>query len=185
MTTPYPEKAKSVPTYESQHFSGLVVKDPDTQKNRIRINDERGYTHFLNSKCKAGDVVSVFYTNKKPKRTELQNRYFHEYLSLISLSSGNTVEALKIWIKGEFLSKGITEVFGRKVRIVRSTTELNISEMNELIERIEETTGIPAPPTDLFKAPHTHEEHEKLKVEQKTFYKSLSFPEKLKTKIHG
>lgn len=50
MTTPYPKKAKSIPTYESTHFSGLVVADPDTGRNRIRVNDERGYSYFLNQK---------------------------------------------------------------------------------------------------------------------------------------
>ena len=178
--TNYPKKSKSIPTYESQHFSCVVVADPETGKNRIRVNDEMGYRYFLNQKCKKGDIVSVYYTNKKPKRTDLQNRYFHEYLSLISLSCGHSVDELKTWAKGEFLSKGITEVFGRKVRKVRSTTELNISEMAELIEKIEEITGIPAPPTELFKLPHSHEEHEKLKKDQTTLYKNMSLATGLK-----
>ncbi len=171
--TSYPNKSKSIPTYESQHFSGLVVVHPDTGKNAIRINDEKGYYYFLSQKCKVGDTISVYYTNKKPKRTDSQNRYLHEYLSLISLSCGHTVEELKIWIKGKFLSKGITEVFGEKVRKVKGTSELNISEFAELIERIEETTEIPAPETDLFKMPHSNQEHERLKREQISHYSSL------------
>ena len=177
----YPKKSKSQPTYESQHFSGVVVADPENnQKNKIRINDEMGYFYFVNRKCKRGDIVSVYYTNKRPKRTELQKRYYFEYLSLISLSSGHTVEELHAWVKGKFLSKGITEIFGSKVRRVRSTNQLSITEMAELIERIEEITGIPAPPTDLFKMPHSHEQHEKMRAEQKKHYKSLKPSKKLK-----
>jgi len=127
-----------------------------------------------------GDEVSVYYTNKKPLRSDLQNRYLHLYLSLIALSSGNSVKQLKTWVKGRFLSEGITEVFGDKVRVVKSTTELNRSEFEELINRIEEVTQIPAPPTELFKRPHSHEEHRKLKEDQATLYKSLSLPKGLK-----
>lgn len=170
----HPKKAKSIPTYESQHFSGVVTVDPETKKNRVRINDQRGYAHFLNQKCKAGDEISVYYTNKKPKRTELQHRYYFQYLSLIGLSCGHTADELNIWVKGKFLSKGITEVFGMKVRRVKSATELNISEFCELIERIESETGIPAPATDLFKKPHSHEEHRKLKEDQKSLYESFT-----------
>lgn len=177
-----PKKTKSIPTYESQHFSGLVVIHPTTGKNTIRINDERMYNYFLNIKCKLGDNLSVYYTNKKPKRSEAQNSYLHLYLSLISLSSGHTLKELKTWAKGKFLSKGITEVFGDKVRVVDSTTDLNRSEFQEFIERIEKTTEIPAPPTDLFKMPHSPSEHEKLKKEQTTLYSSLTVSKKLKIK---
>lgn len=176
----YPKKSKSIPTYESQHFSGLVVIHPTTGKNTIRINNERMYSYFLSEKCKVGDIVSVYYTNKRPKRTELQKRYYFEYLSLISLSCGHTVEELHSWAKGKFLAKGITEVFGQKVRKVKSTNELNRSEMAEFIEGIAEVTGIPAPETDLFKMPHSHEEHKRLKAEQKTTYQNYNFPKKLK-----
>lgn len=180
MSTPI-QKQKSYPTYESQHFTA-TVRQVDG-KNRIAISDEKGYSYFLNQKCKTGDNVSVYITNKKPKRSDLQNRYFHEYLSLISLSCGHTVDELKTWVKGKFLSKGITEVFGEKVRKVRSTTELTIGEMKELIDQIENITEIPAPPTELFNQPHTHAEHEKLKADQKSFYQGLR-PKNIKLKSH-
>ncbi len=154
--------------------------DPNTKERRVKINDDRTYRYFLYEKCSVGDKVSVYYTNKKPKRTELQNRYLHLYLSLISLSSGNSLKALKSWVKGRFLAEGITEVFGDKVREVRSTTELNKSEFEELINRIEKVTGIPAPPTELFKLPHSHEEHRQMKEEQKRTYQGYKFPKRLK-----
>jgi|GEM_PF-3078352 len=178
--TPYPKKEKSIPTYESQHFLGLVVADPITGKKRIRINDEIRYSYFVNQKCQRGDIVSFYITNKRPKRTVAQVHYFFEYLSLISLSTGNSTQALKAWVTNTFLLKGITEVFGETVRIVRSITELNISEMAELIERISETTGIPPPPTELFKLPHSPEQHEKLKQEERSIYQNYKCKVKIK-----
>ncbi len=186
---------KDIEYEEYQYNQGLEYPTDTDQfrrgmeKSRTRISDmkeklkELEKSQSINpNNLKVGDIISVYYTNKKPKRTDAQKRYYFEYLSLISLSCGHSVEELHTWVKGNFLSKGIKEVFGHKVRVVRSINELNISEMSELIEKIEEITEIPAPPTDLFKLPHSHQEHEKLKREQTTLYSSLTVSKKLKIK---
>lgn len=165
--------AKSYPSYTSQTFTGEVVQKPDSRDKAVKINSINLYQHFLNVTCKIGDHISIVLTNKRPKRSAKQNNYLHLYLSLIALSSGHTMEELKAWIKDEFLCKGISEVFSRKIRIVRSTTELNIPEFIELLERIEEKTGIPLPQTEPFLNPMSPAEFDKLKKEQKKIYSKL------------
>jgi len=75
---------KTLPTYTSQNFAGRVVLTQ--QKNQIGVmesvrsimmNAPMLYRHFLNETCKIGDEVSMYITNKRPKRSEAQNNYFH------------------------------------------------------------------------------------------------------------
>lgn len=164
---------KTYSTYESQSFAGKVVTTPDPHARRIELNAPAYFQHFLKNTCQIGDMVTMYITNKKPKRTEAQNRYLHLYLGLIALSCGHTVEELKVWIKGKFLSKGITEVYGDKIRVVRGTHELTKLEFIELLAQIEETTEIPLPVTDPFLDPMTQEEWDALKADQKKVYSKL------------
>jgi len=84
------------------------------------------------------------------------------------------MKELKAWVKGKFLSEGITEVYGDKVRVVKSTADLNISEFMELLERIEEETKIPLPKTDPFNKVLTPAEYDTLKANQKKVYERLT-----------
>ena len=124
---------------------------------------------FLNN-MRPEDAITEILTDKKPLRSELLNSYYWLYLSLISLSSGHTDKELHIWAKGKFLTKGITEIFGDKTRIVDSTTKLNRAEFCEYICRIEDATNIESPFTEPFLKPLTHNEYAKLKAEQKAYY---------------
>lgn len=176
-------KTKKYATYESQAFGGYVVIDPTTEQRRIKISAPLLYQHFLDHTCSLGDYVSMAITNKKPKRTAQQNSYYHLYLSLISISSGSSVKALKKWAVGKFLSTGITEVFGEKVRMVKSSAELTVSEFIEFLARIEETTEIPLPDAEPFLKPLSHEEYAELKANEKRVYQKLvakNIPKKIK-----
>lgn len=163
------------PTYKSQQFVGKVIEIENDGKleRHVRINAVALYQHFLKNICKLGDEVSLYITNKRPKRSQAQNRYYHLYLSLIARSSGHTSDELHIWAKGKFLSTGITEVYGDKVRVVNSTTLLTIGEFCEYICKIEDETGIKAPATDPFLVPLTTAEYESLKNEQRAAYKRM------------
>lgn len=171
---------KKIYSYQSQQFLGVVVVNPETKLRAVKLNAQPLYQHFLNETCKLGDEVTMNITNKRPKRTTQQNSYLHLYLSLISESSGHTMKELKAWIKGKFLTQGISEVFGEKTRVVKDTRELNVSEFIELLERIEETTHIPLPDTAPFLKPLSHEEYAKLKEKQKSIYARLVFNPKIK-----
>jgi len=171
--------SKRNPTYQSQSFLGVVSFDPATKQVRVALNSPQLYQHFLKTVCKLGDVVSLYITSKRPKRSIAINRYYHLYLSLIALSSGHTIKELKFWVKGRFLTIGITEVFGVKTRITKSTADLHTGEFLELLDNIEFETGVPLPNTEPFNKALTPKEFEALKVNQKKIYQRLT------TKIKG
>ena len=160
--------SKKSPTYESQTFLGKVLEKDGERK--LILNSPALYNHFLKTTCRVGDEVALSMTNRRPKRSLQQSNYYRLYLSLISLSSGHTPEELHVWAKGKFLSKGIKEIFGHKVRVVTSTARLTIGEFCEYICRIEDETTIPCPKTDPFLKPLSHDEYAELKEEQKQAY---------------
>lgn len=135
-----------VHSYTSQRFAG-IIKEVDG-KRVWEPTHPYWYQHELN-KFKLGEPVTCVYTSKKPKRTEAQNRYYWGvYLPLIAAETGNDVEDLHTLFKGLYLNRGVVEVLGNKVRRVKSTTELTVSQFIEFIQKIEELTGVLAPPTD-------------------------------------
>lgn len=163
------KKRQYNPTYESTTFIGTVV-EADNGKNRISIDHPLHYQHFVNHTCKRGDKVALTMTNRRPKRSLAQNRYMHLYFSLISESSGHTMMEIKNWAKGKHLSKGITEVYGSKVRIVKETSQLNMSEMCEFLNIISEDTTVPLPDPEPFNLPMTLDEYGRLKEKQRVEY---------------
>ena len=166
---------KTYPTYKEQSFRATIKDNPDGNK-KIGFHHP-GYLQMFINNYKPNDEITITITERKPRRTEQQNNYYWLYLSLISKSTGYTPDELHIWVKGKFLAQGITEIFGSKVRKVKSTTSLTRPEFAELICRIEDETGIPAPKTEPFLKPLTHGEYAILKEEQKSFY------ERMKAKI--
>lgn len=159
------------PTYKSQTFTGIVCKKADGN-NAISYNYLSQRQMFLNNMKNGQDITDIL-TDKKPLRTTQQNNYYWLYLSLVALSSGHTSNELHLWAKGKFLTEGITEIFGDKVRVVDSTTKLNKAEFCEYICRIEDATDIEAPTTEPFLKPLTHNEFSKLREEQRGFYQRM------------
>lgn len=166
---------KSYPTYKSQTFTGKIVRKEN--ENFLIYNYPKIVRQYLNLSCRPGDNVTITLTNKAPKRTLQQNNYYWLYLGLIALSSGHDTKMLHDRFRGEFLSKGITEVFGAKTRKVKSTTDLNRPEFCEYLERIEVLTEIPLPDCEPFLKPLTYAEYDKLSEAQRSSY------EKMKAKI--
>lgn len=135
-------------SYTTRNFLAEVVFDEKEQRNRVKLVHDLYYQTEIN-KFKVGEKLSLNLTSKKPKRTESQNRYYWGvYLPLIAKETGNDVDDLHNLFKGKFLSKAIVECLGEKVRRIRSTTDLSVSDFMEYIQRIEEMTGILSPPTD-------------------------------------
>lgn len=138
--------ATLVHTYTTKNF-GATVETVDDKKVLKIINEPYFRTELL--KFKDGEKLSVAITNKKPKRTEAQNRYlWGVYYPEIAKQTGHSIEEIHEWAKGKFLTDRIIEVLGDKVRIKKSTTELSVVEFGEYIMRIESETGVQAPPTD-------------------------------------
>jgi len=140
---------------------------------KVKLNGPQYLDHFLKTHTKIGDDVLMVVTSKRPKRSQSQNNFLFVYLDLISLSCGHTVEELHRWVNGYVLGQGITEVFGTKIRMVGSTSGLNISEFCEMINRIHEETAIPIPDPEPFSLPLTYDEFGKLRLDQREAYRKM------------
>jgi len=170
------KKRKSYPSNKNIHLLGKVVRVgvPGVHPEfKVKLNGPQYLDHFLKTHTKEGDDILMVITSKRPKRSQSQNNFFFVYLDLISLSCGHSVEELHKWVNGYILGKGITEIFGTKVRMVGSTSGLNTSEFCEMMNRIFEETDIPIPDPGPFNLPLTYDEYGKLKLDQQRVYKSM------------
>lgn len=136
---------------DTKDFAGVIVVNKQTGRNELKINSPMWYQHQL-QKFKKGDRVSMYISTRRPKRTIQQNRYyFGAYLPLIAKETGeHNIERLHRYFAGKFLTTEIVKVLGQSVRLVKSTTELSVSEFSEYIMNIEADTGVMAPPTQNY-----------------------------------
>lgn len=134
---------------QTQSFAAIIRKEQ--KQSRLVIKSQRWYEYQL-AKFKDGAEVTLVVHNRKPKRTEAQNRYYWGiYLPLVADETGEKdLDRLHELFKGKFLTQGIVEVLGEKVRMKKSTTELSTSEFCSYIMDIEALTGVEAPPTENY-----------------------------------
>lgn len=146
-------------TTRTEQFAGEIVREKLSSNNRLKINSTAFYQHQLN-KMKPGDQVSIYITNKKPKRTEQQNRYYWGvYLPLLAQETGEPdVDRLHTLFKGKFLTTSIDDVLGEKVRMTKSTTDLSVGEFNDYIVSIHALTNVEPPPTQNYNLAPLHSE---------------------------
>ena len=141
------KREKPLEITRTQLFAGVIRKGPDGK--RLIVKSQRWYYHQI-SKFRDGEQVTLEVHNKRPKRTEQQNRYYWGvYLPLIAEETGEKdLDRLHELFKGKFLTQGVVEVLGQKVRMKKSTTELGVGEFCQYILDIEADTGVVAPPTE-------------------------------------
>lgn len=144
-------KRSLVHTYTTRKFAAVIEQEKTTGKKVLKLHSQKFYQHELN-KFKVGDEVTISITNKRPKRTEQQNRYYWGvYLPEISKQTGeHDLDRLHLLFKGKFLTKKIALVLGEKVRVTGSTTDLSVTDFGEFIMNIEALTGVAAPPTENY-----------------------------------
>lgn len=151
--------SKLLNTFYSDVFSATVVEKEVKEKpwhkvgvktREIVFSSPKYLAYFLKEKCKPNDQLSVTITNKKPKRSENQNRFLWLYYSVIAKESGNSEIEVHEWAKSACMPSRIVKVFGDPVRMKQSTTELTVNEFNEFISKIQERTGVPIPDTTDF-----------------------------------
>lgn len=141
----------AVEVIDTKDFRARVVVDEKDGRNKLKIMSEIWYKHQL-QKFKVGEVVTLYISTRKPKRTLAQNAYYWGvYLPLIAKETGqHDIEALHMYFTGKFLTEEIAEVFGQKVRMKKSSTSLSKTGFTEYIMNIEAETGIQAPPTENY-----------------------------------
>ena len=91
-------------------------------------------------------------TTTKSQRSAQQNRYYWMYLGVIQrdVDDSYTTEQLHRLFGGLFLSKGIVELFGKKIHDIKSTTKLTKGEFMEYLINIQEFTEVQLPDTTEF-----------------------------------
>lgn len=138
-------------TFKHYQFAGIVVFDSEQQKKRFKLNVPQYFEHTINQ-MKEGQTATLTLTEKKPRRTLAQNAYYWGvYLPLIAKETGEAdVVRLHYLFRGMFLTTQIVEVLGHKTRVIKSTTDLSVGEFCEYILKIEELTGVEAPPTENY-----------------------------------
>jgi len=146
---PKQKTKESISITYSQPFSAIIMEDG--AKKRLAIESPAYYQNQLN-KFKLGEKVTLEIHTRKPKRTDAQNRYlWGVFYPLIAAETGERdLDNLHEYFKGKFLTKGIIEVMGEKVRIKKSTTELSTADFTMFIMDIEALTGVMAPPTENY-----------------------------------
>lgn len=132
----------------SQEFSAIIKKAPG-KAPAIVVNSRAYYEHQL-GKFKDGEKVTLIITNRWPKRTNQQNRYWWgAVLPMVAAETGEPdLERLHELFKSMFLTTGIHEVLGKKVRMTKSTTELTTSEFSTFITRVCQEVNCVPPPTE-------------------------------------
>lgn len=87
---------------------------------------------------KSASIVEL--TEKKPRRSNQQNAYLHVLLGYFALETGNTLE----WVKQQYFKKLVNgEIFIReqddkylgRIKVLRSSAELDSAEMTTAIDR--------------------------------------------------
>lgn len=73
----------------------------------------------------------------KKKRTEDQNALYWSWLRIIGKETGDSTKALHAFYGDEFLPKEFETVAGKKVEVIKSTTELGVKEFTEYLKRVE------------------------------------------------
>lgn len=146
------KKFPDIDIVDTKDFAGVIeeVQKDGRSKKRMKILSPRWYQHNIN-KFKVGEKVTMYVTNRKPKRSIQQNRYlWGVYYPLIAQETGQrNIEAMHRGFAEMFLSQGETVVFGRRVYVVKSSAALSKSEFSAFIMDIEAETGVEAPPTEL------------------------------------
>lgn len=132
----------------SNLFAGKVVRNSNNKKVIKWFSDN--FVRYQIEQFSEGTNITAYISSKKPKRSLQQNNFYWHYLKLIEDETGNSSEDLHNYFKGKYLSKGITEVYGHKVRKVKSTTKLNKSEFAEYMMNIESESGVAIPSTEEF-----------------------------------
>lgn len=88
--------------------------------------------------AKKGGIVEL--TEKKPQRSSAQNRYIHTALSYFASEVGETMEYVKrhyfkVLCNKDLFVMDVEDKFLGKIKILRSSADLDTAEMTTAIER--------------------------------------------------
>ena len=139
------KKGTSIVRYTQEIAAFIHTRD---HKKTIVPRSPTYFQHQVN-KFQNEEEITLVIHNQKPKRTLAQNAfYWGAYLPMIAEETGERdIDRLHNLFKAKFLTIGIYEVLGEKVRITKSTSELSIQEFSDYITAIYNLTNVEPPPT--------------------------------------
>ena len=96
---------------------------------------------------KSNSIVEL--TEKKPRRSDQQNKYLHVILGYFAVETGNTLE----WVKQQYFKKLVNggifikeqeDKYLGKIKILRSSADLDSAEMTTAIDRFRNWASVEA-----------------------------------------
>lgn len=121
------------------------------ENGKLAIENPEKYKRYL-SGLNEGTNMVVDIEKKKNVRTMSQHRYYHAYLDIIAEETGNDHDYLHAFFKRKFLKPKEVHLFGERVLIAGSTTELGKHEFGDYLDKIAAYTEIPLPDPELLGA---------------------------------
>lgn len=85
----------------------------------------------------AGVVVTIEVKLYESKRSLAQNRLFHKWVGEIAEQSDNPRDAMKEWLKQQWLGEESCDVFGKTITRTRSTSKLKVGEFADFLTQVE------------------------------------------------
>lgn len=141
-------KTENIYITDTKDFAGEIQLVDG--KKVLKILSRAWYETQINQ-FRVGEKVSLYISNRKPKRTEAQNRYyFGVYLPLVAKETGeHNLRKLHAYFKDQFLGIDV-QVLGKTIRFQKSSTELSKNDFSEFIMNIEADSGVQAPPVENY-----------------------------------
>lgn len=137
----------------NETFAGTVVAGQNDFDRRVSINAKAYYKTKVNQ-LMIGDKVWVTIDDRKPKRSDQQNRLYWLYLNSIAEETGNNADALHELFKrelGPFELRNITiNNRNETVKVPKSSTQYTKAEFGEYLLDIQELTGVAIPDTNNY-----------------------------------
>jgi len=87
------------------------------------------------------DLVEVNVRDFRKSRSLEQNATMHMWFDDIARATGHTPLEVKSFFKAEYITPEVKEVMGKVVEIERGTSDLNVKEASEFMERISAHAG--------------------------------------------
>lgn len=144
------KKDKKPKTTSQPFVATITLKDG---KRKLKLNSPLYFQGVLET-LPIGKPLTLWFDLKQPTRSIQQSRFYFLYLGIIASDTGNDVADLHSLFKGKFLSSGVVEVMGEKVRKVKSTTTLSKNDFTEYLMDIENLVGIKIPSTADYNPQH-------------------------------
>lgn len=99
--------------------------------------DRRRFIDFI-LKVDLSKPFSAIFEPVKRQRSLPQNRLFHMHMALLEDETGTSREVWKEYYKEMFLEVYTDTCFGKTVRTVRGTSDLDTKEFTEFVDKVRE-----------------------------------------------